>query len=70
MLFRVMKPLILPLLAASRVLGAVVPCSRAEVTQTVPFTDHMVLPCGMAVPVWGTADTGETVREKFRADNW
>jgi len=29
------------------------------------FTSHMVLQTGMAVPVWGWADTGETVRVQF-----
>ena len=37
----------------------------AEVKLASPFTDHMVLQRGMNVPVWGTADAGETVTVEF-----
>ena len=29
------------------------------------FTDHIVLQCGMPVPVWGTADPGAEVKVAF-----
>jgi len=38
---------------------------HAEVTLATPFTAHMVLQRGMKVPVWGTADAGETVTVEF-----
>ena len=37
----------------------------AKVTPAPIFRDHMVLQREMAVPVWGTADAGETVRVSF-----
>jgi sialate O-acetylesterase len=37
----------------------------AAVTLASPFTSHMVLQREMAVPVWGTAETGETVTVEF-----
>ena len=37
----------------------------AEVKLASPFTDHMVLQREMPVPVWGTADAGDTVTVKF-----
>ena len=52
-------------LAAVLLLGAVIPCSRAEVKLASPFTDHMVLQRDVKVPVWGTADAGETVTVEF-----
>jgi sialate O-acetylesterase len=39
--------------------------ARATVQLASPFTSHMVLQCGMKVPVWGTATPGETVTVKF-----
>lgn len=47
------------LAALSAVLAAGV--ARADVKPASVFTDHMVLQQGAAVPVWGTADAGETV---------
>ncbi|MCX5658701.1 MAG: hypothetical protein NTW19_03140 [Planctomycetota bacterium] len=44
--------------------GAVAP-ARADVAAASPFTDHMVLQRGMAVPVWGTAAAGEEVTVSF-----
>lgn len=35
--------------------------ARADVRPVALFSDHMVLQSGMSVPVWGTADAGETV---------
>jgi sialate O-acetylesterase len=37
----------------------------AEVRLASPFGSHMVLQRGMAVPVWGTAEGGETVTVEF-----
>jgi sialate O-acetylesterase len=37
----------------------------AEVKLAGPFTSHMVLQRDMKVPVWGTADAGETVTVEF-----
>lgn len=37
----------------------------AEVTPSSMFGDHMVLQRGMAVPVWGRADPGESVTVSF-----
>ena len=39
----------------------------AEVKLASPFTSHMVLQQGAAVPVWGTADAGEEVTVSFGA---
>jgi len=39
--------------------------ARATVRLASPFTSHMVLQCGMKVPVWGWADSGETVTVNF-----
>jgi len=47
---------VLPLTASSLV---------AEVQLASPFTSHMVLQCDLKVPVWGTADAGETVTVQF-----
>jgi sialate O-acetylesterase len=44
---------------------ALAPCARAEVRLASPFTSHMVLQRDMKVPVWGTADAGETVTVEF-----
>ena len=38
---------------------------HAEVKLASPFTSHMVLQREMKVPVWGTADPGETVSVQF-----
>ncbi len=45
--------------------GVLIPCAKAEVKLASPFTDHMVLQCDRSVPVWGTADAGETVTVAF-----
>ncbi|MCU0791691.1 MAG: sialate O-acetylesterase [Opitutaceae bacterium] len=39
--------------------------ARADITLAPLFTDHAVLQCGKPVPIWGTADVGETVRVTF-----
>ncbi len=39
--------------------------ASAKVTPAVVFSDHMVLQREMAVPVWGTADAGESVKVTF-----
>jgi sialate O-acetylesterase len=39
--------------------------SRAAVRPSALFSDHMVLERGIPVPVWGTADPGETVKVSF-----
>ena len=49
--------LVVPLAAVSSLL--------AEVKLASPFTRHMVLQREMTVPVWGTADAGETVTIEF-----
>jgi sialate O-acetylesterase len=36
-----------------------------DVVPSSLFTDHMVLQRGMAVPIWGNADAGESVRVEF-----
>ena len=38
---------------------------EAKVTTATPFADNMVLQRNCAVPVWGTADAGETVTVSF-----
>jgi sialate O-acetylesterase len=38
---------------------------HAEVKLATPFANHMVLQREMKVPVWGTADNGETVTVEF-----
>lgn len=40
--------------------------AQAEVKPNSLFTDHAVLQQGMPIPVWGTADDGETVSVRFR----
>ena len=37
----------------------------AEVKLASPFTSHMVLQCDRKVPVWGTAEAGESVTVEF-----
>jgi sialate O-acetylesterase len=39
--------------------------AEAKVQLAAPFTSHMVLQCDKTVPVWGTADAGETVTVQF-----
>jgi sialate O-acetylesterase len=41
---------------------AVVPAARAEVVPSPMFTDHAVLQRDKPIPVWGTADPGESIR--------
>ena len=51
------------LLAVAAALSA---CAvEAKVATATPFADNMVLQRGRAVPVWGTADAGETVTVSF-----
>ncbi len=50
-------------LAAAFLLGSA-PLAAA-VTLASPFTSHMVLQREMAAPVWGTADSGESVTVEF-----
>ena len=52
-------------IAAALLLAALIPCSHAEVKLASPFTDHMVLQRDAKVPIWGTADAGETVTVEF-----
>ncbi|HVT89372.1 MAG TPA: sialate O-acetylesterase [Tepidisphaeraceae bacterium] len=44
---------------------ALASASRAEVRLASLFADHMVLQQGMAVPVWGWADPGQSVTVSF-----
>jgi len=39
--------------------------TEAKAVPATPFADNMVLQRGMAVPVWGTADAGESVTVSF-----
>jgi sialate O-acetylesterase len=54
-----------PLRASLALLLLSVPSLRAEVQLASPFTSHMVLQRDMRVPVWGTADPGESVTVEF-----
>jgi sialate O-acetylesterase len=47
------------------VLALLSPQLRADVALNGLFTDNMVLQSGQPVPVWGTADAGETVTVTF-----
>ncbi len=49
--------------AVAAVLSAL--AAEAKVATATPFADNMVLQRGRAVPVWGTADVGETVTVSF-----
>jgi sialate O-acetylesterase len=60
MSFPSLTKFILPLLALAFVTSA-----SAEVRLASPFTSHMVLQRDKPVPVWGTADAGETVTVEF-----
>lgn len=40
-------------------------CAEAKVATGVPFSDGMVLQRGRSVPVWGTAEPGESVTVAF-----
>ncbi|MDB5104429.1 MAG: hypothetical protein JWP91_2118 [Fibrobacteres bacterium] len=60
-----MKP-IAARLAFSAFLSVTCVDAGAAVTLKSPFTDHMVLQRGMAVPVWGKAAAGESVTVAFR----
>ena len=55
----------LKLFATALFLGAFIVCSHAGVKLASPFTDHMVLQREVKIPVWGTADAGETVTVEF-----
>ena len=46
---------------AALMLASSVPAARAAVTPNSLFVDHAVLQQGRPVPVWGTADPGESV---------
>lgn len=39
--------------------------SFAQLEMGTPFSDHLVLQCGMKVPVWGTAGSGSSVSVAF-----
>ena len=45
------------------------PRAEAEVKLHGMFTDHMVLQRDMQVPIWGTADPGETVEVRIAGPN-
>src|SRR2546427_8707292 len=49
------------------VLGLLAFTSQADVRLHALFSDNMVLQRGMAVPVWGWADDGESVTVQFGA---
>ena len=51
------------LLAVAAALSAC--AAEAKVATATPFADNMVLQRGRAIPVWGTADAGETVTVTF-----
>ncbi len=51
------------IVAAAAVLSAF--AAEAKVATATPFADNMVLQRDRAVPVWGTADAGETVTVSF-----
>jgi len=53
------------LLASCAALLCLTAGARAEVKRSALFGDHMVLQSGISVPVWGTADAGETVTVSF-----
>lgn len=55
-----MRTITFPLLASAFLLAAAFP-SRAAVSVSNAFSDHMVLQRGMACPIWGQASAGETV---------
>lgn len=44
-------------------------CAEAKVATGVLFSDGMVLQRGRAVPVWGTAEPGESVTVSFAGQN-
>jgi sialate O-acetylesterase len=52
-----LRRLLLVILAAT-----FAPAARADVTLATIFTDHAVLQRDKSIPVWGTADPGESVR--------
>ncbi len=54
----------LPLLPAFLLIALTTPL-LAEIKLASPFTSHMVLQRDRAVPVWGTADAGESVTVEF-----
>ncbi|MEO6005666.1 MAG: sialate O-acetylesterase [Opitutus sp.] len=57
-----------PLIAAVTLLvlaGGLIRDLRGEVQVASPFGDHMVLQCETTIPVWGTAEPGETVTVEF-----
>ena len=56
------------MLAASAL--AAIFAAEAKVQLGVPFTDGVVLQRDRAVPVWGTADTGEKVTVSLRGENF
>ncbi len=51
------------------ILAALPAPARADVTLAAPFSDHMVLQRGIAVPVWGNAGAGEQVTVTFRGQS-
>ncbi|RRJ97553.1 sialate O-acetylesterase [Opitutaceae bacterium TAV4] len=53
------------LLASFAVLVCVAAFTRADLVPASLFSDHMVIQQGRPIPVWGTADLGETVTVSF-----
>jgi len=53
------------LFSATTMLLAVISSASAEVTLPAVFSDSMVLQRGRPVPVWGTAEAGESVQVTF-----
>lgn len=53
------------LLAVSLSLVCPLAASAADLTISAPFTDHAILQHGMPVPIWGTANPGESVTVSF-----
>jgi sialate O-acetylesterase len=52
-------------LIATIALGLGLSSAQAEVVPNPLFTDNSVLQQGMKIPIWGTADAGETVTVEF-----
>ena len=63
-LARSLHPLV-PCAAASLASSLLALQARADISLPAMFSDHMVLQSGCAVPVWGTAESNETVTVEF-----
>ena len=57
-----MHPRFLPRFFLAALAATFAPAARADVALNPLFTDHAVLQRDKPIPVWGTADPGETVR--------